>query len=68
MSHAVHTSCHAERWRSSASSKFTYRRADVPALTSVSLVAGSREVKKVTSFSTRTADPWRTSNVSTCWT
>jgi hypothetical protein len=49
------------------SSKPVWRSADVPAFASVSLIAGSREVKKATIFSTRTAAPCRTSNASTCW-
>ena len=47
--------------------KSVCRAADVAAFTSVSLTAGSREVKNVTIFSTRVGSPWRTSKARTCW-
>ena len=43
-SHSCHSSSQAEAWRASASPKSAYRSADVPALTSVSLIARSRDV------------------------
>ena len=43
-SHVRHSSSHAALWRSNAAAKSLWRAADLAALTSVSLTAGSREV------------------------
>ncbi len=66
-SHVRHNSSHAALWRSSAAGKSLWRAADLAALSSVSLTAGSRDVEKGTIFSTRVASPWRTSKARTCW-
>ena len=44
MSHTRHSSSHAAVWRSNEAAKSVCRAADVAALTSVSLTAGSRDV------------------------
>ena len=44
MSHARHSSLHAAVWRARASAKPGYRRADLPALPSGSLIARSLEL------------------------
>jgi hypothetical protein len=44
MSHTRHSSSHAAVWRSNAAAKSPWRAADLAALTSVSLTAGSRDV------------------------
>ena len=62
-----HSSSHAAACRSNEAPKSVCRATDVAAFTSVSLTAGSRDVKNVTSFSTRVASPWRTSKARTCW-
>ena len=65
-SHPRHSSSQADACRANASSKPRSARRR-PGLRRVSLIAGSREVKKVTIFSTRTVAPCRTSNASICW-
>ena len=67
MSHTRHSSSHAAACLSNEAPKSVCRATDVAAFTSVSLTAGSRDVKNVTSFSTRVGSPWRMSKVSTCW-
>jgi hypothetical protein len=44
MSHTCHSSSHAAVWRANAAPKSAWRVADLAALTSVSLTAGSRDV------------------------
>ncbi len=62
-----HSSSQAAACRSKVTAKSVWRAADLAAYTSVSLTAGPREVKNVTSFSTRVAVPFSTSKARTCW-